>query len=127
VTLRIPETSIPYRDVHQSTLRTLGAGRYERADEWTSFEAGHQRYGSTDLQPLDEPTLRALLLEFARRSPARVRPLDEHATPVIDAAEALALVREGRHSIPPPRTASRPPSGPITSGHFCSPTNCSRS
>jgi hypothetical protein len=31
----------------------------------------------------------------------RVRPLDEHATPVIDAAEALALVREGRHSISP--------------------------
>ena len=101
VTLRIPETSIPYCDVHQSTLRTLGGGSYERADEWSAFEAGHGRYGSTDRKTFAAAALRELLRDFARRCPERVRPLNEHETPVIDAAEALSLVREGRRSISP--------------------------
>lgn len=101
VTLRIPETSIPYCDVHRSTLRSLGGGSYERADEWSAFEAGHGRYGSTDHKTFDLASLRAELRSFAQRSADRVRPLDENATPVLDAAEALALVRRGEQSISP--------------------------
>ena len=102
VTLRVPETSIPYCDVHESTLRALGAGLYERADTWSAFEAGHGRYGSTDATTLNLAALRAALATFAAHSPERVRPRDDvDAAAGVDAAEALALARDGRRSISP--------------------------
>lgn len=101
VTLRVPETSIPYCDVHESTIRALGAGLYERADSWTAFEAGHGRYGSTDTKNLTLAELRSALVQFASRWPDRVRPRDEDRGATVDAADALALVREGKHCISP--------------------------
>ncbi len=101
VTLRVPETFIRYCDVHQSTVRSLGEGWFERADEWGAFEAGHGYYGSTDHTTFDAASLRTELRSFATRCPDKVRPLDATAHEGIAATEALALARSGARAISP--------------------------